>query len=206
MRIVKALSVVSVLTIALGMTAGQAFAQAPPAAAPAAPVAGTPAPPPPPPKVLPPQKQDVGKAVEGAAVPDVKLPYAFENKMASLKEIAAAKGPQATILSFANTACSACIGEIKLLQEISTKHPNKLQIVVVVTDRSADRVSKVLGVDDKMLYLIDPYFTAPPVFGFKSTPGLAIIQDGKVVALVGGFVPTDEGRKELAAQIEAVIK
>jgi thiol-disulfide isomerase/thioredoxin len=198
---------VGLMAILVGSGAALASAQAPaaPATAPAAPAAAAPAAPAAPVKVQAPAKQEMAQVAEGAAVPDVKLPFAFENKMASLKDLVS-KGKPVTLVSFVNTACASCVGEIKLLQDLEAKSPGKLSLVLIVTDRTADRAASTFGGKEKMTYLLDPNFSAPPVFGFKSTPALVVIKDGKIKKLVTGFVPSEEGATELTALIEAGIK
>ena len=90
------------------------------------------------------------------------------------------------------------------LQELRAKYQDKMAVIAVVVDRNAERIAQSLGeeIKDTFVFLADPYFSSPPVFGFRSTPSTVIIKDGEVVKLERGYLPTEEGRKEMAAMIE----
>lgn len=177
-----------------------ALAQAP-AAAPAAPAQ--------PARLAPVQKQEITeKGDVGKAVPNLKLLYAFENKYAMLNDLLKADRAEVKAITFMNTACAACMTELRTLQDLKGEHKDKLQVVVVVVDRNAAKIAEALGADVKsaFTFLADQYFTAPPFFGFKSTPATVLVKDGKVAEMINGYLPTQEGRDELAGKIAKLVK
>jgi len=108
-----------------------------------------------------------------------------------------------TMLVFSQTACSACRGELSFLQELRQKNPN-FNVVVVNVDI---KPSKELFEGYKgaygfggMLFLSDPTFKVPQMFGFGFTPASALIADGDVVESFKGF------RAEEKTKIEEALK
>jgi thiol-disulfide isomerase/thioredoxin len=195
-------------TLALVMIAVPLFAQAPPAAAPAAPAVAAPAPPP---QVVPPRVQKGPKAAVGSQYADFEVPAAFENKMVKFSDIfKSASQKKLTVITFTNTTCSSCQAEVAVLAQLKMKHKDLLQVVVVVTDFNAKRITDNLGADVKNAFnywLSDPGFSVPLQHGFKSTPATVYIAgNGKILDLQEGFVPTEEGQAELVAKIEGYLK
>ncbi len=193
------------LVLGLMLIAAPLMAQAPPAA-PAAPAA-----PPAPPKVQPPKTQVGPKASVGQPFADFELPMAFENKLQKLSAILKdSNSRKVTVITFTNTSCASCQDEINVLATLKTKHKDALQVICVVTDYNAKRIADALGDDVKKAFknwLSDPYFTVPIQYGIKATPGTVYVgSNGKVIDIVEGFVPTDEGRAELTAKIEEMLK
>jgi peroxiredoxin len=148
-------------------------------------------------------EEEAGPAKVGDAVPDFTLKDALSGEDVNFgKDIKG--GKKITALIFMNTGCSACLAEIREINDFITeeKDGGNINAYAIAVDARGEAVVK--GYNEryqfKVNYLLDPDFTLPPVFGFSYTPALVVIdKDGKIVATQGGYNPArDKGKiKEL---------
>ncbi len=167
---------VLVLVVAMSLFGlGTAFA-ADPAAAPAAPAAASTAAPPPP--------TTFGV---GATVSSLTAKNLAGEAVDLIKSI---QKPYA-IISFMNTACSACRVELKDLDKY-TKGNEKTDFFVVSVDFAPEALE---GYKKKSFlggtWFHDPDFTIPAKFKITYTPGTVVLdKSGKVLALKSGWDAT----------------
>ena len=143
------------------------------------------------------------EAAAPPAAPPWKSAELSEPETGKTHNLGALTAKGKTMLVFSQTACSACRGELSFLQELRQKNPN-FNIVVVNVDIKPSKelfagYKGAYGFGD-MLFLSDPTFKVPQMFGFGFTPASALIADGKVVESFRGF------RAEEKPKIEEALK
>ena len=126
-----------------------------------------------------------------------------EIDLASLRE----KAPF-TLITFTNSACSACRDEMDVLARLKEKQgKEKINMLAIFTDMGGEAGAKraIESYKDTFVYLMDPSFTTPPMYGFQYTPATVIMdKKGKVVMLKGGF--TADMGPEFSREIAALLK
>jgi len=94
------------------------------------------------------------------------------------------------VVAFTNSACYACASEAQVLSSIKGKHPDKVNLIGVVTDISPNSYKALPeGVKKSFSFVHDAEFQITPLFGFSSTPATALVKGGKIVDLKTGFEP-----------------
>jgi len=103
-------------------------------------------------------------------------------------------------LAFMQTSCAACRKELTILKDLQLRHPALKVVAVSVDAGPAERVVRYREhFAFEFLFLHDPDFKAPELFGFSFTPALVLVgKDGKIVQLRGGFRPGDDADLEKA--------
>ncbi|GAB4279734.1 MAG: hypothetical protein Kow0092_35470 [Deferrisomatales bacterium] len=93
------------------------------------------------------------------------------------------------VLAFANTSCSACKQELKVLKQVKEDLADKLEVVVFYADVNVERVLKPFVERAKFPFksVSDPEFQYADRFGFAFTPATVIIKDGKIVEKKSGW-------------------
>lgn len=120
----------------------------------------------------------------GDAMPEFSL-KGESGKEYNLESI---KGKKA-VITFTQAACSACRGEIALLNDLA-KDAKSIVILPVSVDmagaKALEQYKKDYGISFD--FLLDPEFKFPRRFGFSFTPATALIgADGKIVDLIAGY-------------------
>ncbi len=93
------------------------------------------------------------------------------------------------VFAFTQAACSACRGEIVLLNDLA-KEAKGAMILPVSVDMAGAKAFQQYKKDYNITfdYLLDPEFKFPRAFGFSYTPATVLVgADGKIVALLGGY-------------------
>ena len=95
----------------------------------------------------------------------------------------------AVILAFANTSCSACKQELKVIKEIKDANTDKLEVVVFYADMNKEKVLVpfVERANFPFVSVWDGEFKYAGQFGFSFTPATVIIKDGKIVEKKSGW-------------------
>lgn len=180
----KALALFSGVVL-LAAVSAPAFATDPPAA-PAAPAAAVA----PKPKPVP-----VKDLKEGDPIPDFSMTM-LSGKVVQSKELAAKN--KTMILTFIQTACSACKGEIVALNKMA-KDSDKVYVLPVAVDmRSGKEFLDTYKSENAISFDfgLDPKFAVPRLFNVSFTPASVLIQNGIVTKIYRGY--DDEIREELA--------
>ncbi len=129
----------------------------------------------------------------GEMVPDFTMMDPIAKKDVNyMKDI---KGKGIHALVFMNTGCSACLGELMVVDKVAKEMGEKIKVYAIAVDMRGEMVIKTYESDYKfnMSYLMDPKFTLPPKFGFAYTPALVMAdKDGKIIYLHGGFDPNTD--------------
>lgn len=117
----------------------------------------------------------------GQQVPEFSLSGLDGQPVSFVRDIRG-KAP-VTVLLFMTTACSACLDELKEIDEFASKHPGKVDPWAVAVDlRGAQTVGPYQQSNRfRVKYLLDPRFSLPRVFGFHYTPSLVVVDAGGVV-------------------------
>jgi len=111
------------------------------------------------------------------------------------------------LIQFMTTACSACRSELMDIMVFQDSVKDKLAIYPIAMDMAG--VPAVERYEKKMMlgvtYLLDTEFTLPPLFGFNSTPSIAILdKEGKVLYTKAGYMPSKKA--ELESELSAIVK
>lgn len=128
----------------------------------------------------------------GQPVPEFSLPGLDGQPVSFVRDIRG-KAPL-TVLLFMTTACSACLDELKEINEFASKHPGKVDLWAVAVDlRGAQTVGPYQQSNRfRVKYLLDPKFSLPRVFGFNYTPSLVVVDAGGVILhKKGGYAPNE---------------
>ncbi|MBI5905612.1 MAG: TlpA family protein disulfide reductase [Deltaproteobacteria bacterium] len=120
----------------------------------------------------------------GAPMPEFSL-KGEDGKVYNLESI---KGKK-TVFTFMQAACSACRGEVVLLNDLAKVAKDVLFLPISVDMGGAKALERYKAdYAITLTFLLDPEFQFPPKFGFTYTPATALIgADGKVAALLSGF-------------------
>jgi hypothetical protein len=91
-----------------------------------------------------------------------------------------------TIIAFMQSACRACLDEIKTIQSWMNDNPGMAKFVIVSVDMATtkarlDNYAETYKIRAK--WYNDPEFKVPPMFDFNSTPGLLIIDKNKEILM-----------------------
>ncbi len=123
----------------------------------------------------------------GMMAKDLKADDKDGNIVDILKE---AKGSKSAIV-FMNTACSACLGEVKFLVDLLREDPKGKKLFIISVDYreySIIESYRVRNGFDLGIWLQDADFAIPPKFGFMFTPAMVILgTDGMVVYSKAGY-------------------
>ncbi len=138
--------------------------------------------------VIPLESARASELKEGDMMGDFSLPNGLTKKITNFNDDIKGKS-KITVIIFANTACSACRKELKLLSILSTKYDDLTTYVILVDMRGKDIVADY---NDQfrynVTYLLDPEFTIPPQYGYSFTPSLVVVdKEGVIVYKKGGF-------------------
>lgn len=182
------LSTILLFVVVLGLASGPAFAAepaSPPAKAkPAMEKAAEPA---------KPVVMQVGDSLQDLATTDM------EGKPVKLNDLV--KPNMLNVIAFTNSSCYACASEATLLSSLKGKHMEKINLIGVVVDISPSSYKALPdGVKNAFSFVHDAEFTITPIFGFSSTPAIALVKGGKIIDLKTGFDPAKS--QEFAAYIE----
>jgi thiol-disulfide isomerase/thioredoxin len=139
----------------------------------------------------------------GGKVPSILLPDVTTGQQVDVAEYL--KGSPGAIV-FMQTSCSACRRELKVLKAIVEKFPVFKVVAISVDAGGPKRVARYKeGFEFPFLFLHDPEYVKPDLFGFAYTPSLVLMdRGGKVAELKGGFRPSDE--EQLNEKIAALVK
>lgn len=112
--------------------------------------------------------------------------------LASGKQVNIVEGvDKPTIIAFMQSACRACLDEIRNTQTWLNDNPGKVNFILVSVDMAASKELldgyakkwKIRGT-----WYSDPDFAIPPVFGMNFTPGMVILgKDRKVIMIKKGW-------------------
>lgn len=122
----------------------------------------------------------------GDALPEMTITM-LSGKSLSTAEMVKKK---TVVITFIQTACSSCKGEIIELQKLVKESKNDVLVLPVAVDmrtgkeflenyKSENAVSFDFGVD--------PKFSIPVMFGISFTPASIVVQDGKVTQIHRGY-------------------
>jgi len=137
------------------------------------------------------------RAGVGDAVPE------FSISMLSGKTLTSAdlvKNHKTFLITFIQTACSSCKGEIIELNKLSKESTAKIFVLPVAVDMRSgkdflENYKSENAVDFD--FGMDPKFSIPLNFGISFTPATIVVKDGKVAKIFRGY--DDDVQKELAA-------
>lgn len=168
--------------------AADAPAAAPAADAPAAPVVNPFTTAPPPAAVAPkPKKVIVVDLKEGDPMPDFTVEM-LSGKSLTSKEVALKN--KVVIVTFIQTACSACKGEIVTLNKLAKDNKGKVFVLPIAVDMRSGKDflenyknENAVGFD----FGIDPKFAIPRMFNVSYTPASILIKDGVVAKIYRGY-------------------
>jgi peroxiredoxin len=128
-------------------------------------------------------------------VGDMLPEFSLKGESGKVYNLEAVKGKK-VVFTFTQAACSACRGEIVLLNDLA-KEAKDTVILPVSVDMGGAKALQQYKQDYNITFdfLLDPEFTFPRVFGFSYTPSTALIgADGKIVALLGGYNDMTAGK------------
>jgi peroxiredoxin len=120
-----------------------------------------------------------------------------EEKQVSGKEIVGSA--KVTALVFFNTGCSSCLAELTEASAAvkAVNDPAKLAVYGIAVDKRGAKSVAAYDESNKfnVKYLLDADFKIPPMFGFRYTPAMVIVdKSGKIMEVKGGFDPAaDKG-------------
>jgi peroxiredoxin len=137
------------------------------------------------------------RANEGDAVPEFSVSMLSGKTMMSAD---LAKNNKTFLITFIQTACSSCKGEIIMLNKLAKESKSKIFVLPVAVDMRSgkdflENYKSENAVDFD--FGIDPKFSIPLNFGISFTPATVVIKDGKVAKIFRGY--DDEIQKELTA-------
>jgi len=128
----------------------------------------------------------------GQPVPEFSLPGLDGQPVSFVRDIRG-KAPL-TVFLFMTTACSACLDELKEINEFASKHPGKIEPWAVAVDlRGAQTVGPYQQSNRfRVRYLLDPKFSLPRIFGFNYTPSLVVVDaNGVILHKKRGYAPNE---------------
>lgn len=134
---------------------------------------------------------DVGDTVQGLTAMD-----GSGNKVDLIKALG---GKDIGVVVFMNTACSACLSEINLVNNLLKQNQKKMEMVVVSVDFGKYSVIEDYKKRNRFYgnWIQDKEFVIPAAFGFSYTPSMVVINNsGKVLYSKAGFT------SRASAQIE----
>jgi peroxiredoxin len=137
-----------------------------------------------------------GVQAAGLKVGDAMTEFSLKGESGKEYNLESLKGKK-VVFVFTQSACSACRGEIVLLNDLAKEAKNVLFMPVSV-DMGGAKVLERYKKDYKIGFdfLLDPEFKFPRRFGFSYTPSTVLIgSDGKIVGLIGGY--DDEAIKKI---------
>jgi thiol-disulfide isomerase/thioredoxin len=122
----------------------------------------------------------------GEAVPELTINM-LSGKQILLKEVA--EKNHTVILTFIQTACTTCKGEIVELQRLAKKNTAVIVIPVCVDMRGAKDFLTAYKADYEIAFDfgIDPDFKIPKTFGISFTPATVVIQGNKIAEVFRGY-------------------
>ena len=132
------------------------------------------------------------------AVGDIITDFTLSDGIVSGKTISFDKDikgkSKVIVIIFMTTACSACKGEMEVLNKVANTNPENLRLYAVSVDLEGDKTVPIYNdkYHYKTRYMLDPDFTIPQNFGFIYTPGLLVANsEGKILFMQGGFTIED---------------
>jgi len=136
------------------------------------------------------------RANEGDLLPEFSVTM-LSGKTVTSAELA--KANKTFLITFIQTACSACKGEIIGLNKLVKDSKSKIFVLPVAVDMRSgkdflENYKSENAVDFD--FGVDPKFSIPLNFGISFTPATVVIKDGKVFKIYRGF--DDDIAKELA--------
>lgn len=132
-------------------------------------------------------------AKEGDAVPEFSITM-LSGKTASIAEMQ--KSNKTIVITFIQTACSSCKGEIIELNKLAKQSKANVVVVPVAVDmRSGKDFLENYKTENAVDFDfgIDPKFSIPIKFGITFTPATVVIQDGKVAKIFRGYDEAVQG-------------
>ena len=136
----------------------------------------------------------------GDVAPEFTLPL-LSGKTFNSAEFA--KQNKTVVITFIQTACSACKGEIIALNKLAKKSKANVGVLPVAVDMRSgkdflDNYKSENAVDFD--FGMDPKFSVPALFGMSFTPGTVVISGGKIVKVFRGY------DADIAKELEAVFE
>ena len=124
---------------------------------------------------------------EGDTVPEMSFSM-LSGKTVKLADLA--KGNSAVVITFIQTACSTCKGEIIELNKLVKSGKGKVAVLPIAVDMRSgkdflENYKSENAVDFD--FGIDPKFSIPVQFGISFTPASIVIKDGKVFKILRGY-------------------
>jgi peroxiredoxin len=140
----------------------------------------------------------VGDTIEGLT--------AMDSSGTMVDLVKALGGKDLGVVVFMNTACSACLSEVNMVNDLYKQNQKKMEMVVVSVDfgdysiiENYKSVNRFYG-----NWLQDKEFAVPTAFGFSYTPAMAVIDKaGKVLYLKAGF--TRRASAKIAEDLTALL-
>ena len=133
---------------------------------------------------------------EGDVVPDFSVSM-LSGKTFTLAE--QMKSTKTVIITFIQTACSSCKGEIIELNGLAKTSKAKIAVIPVAVDMRSgkdflENYKSENAVDFD--FGIDPKFAIPFKFGITFTPASVVITDGKIAKIFRGYDDAVKGDLE----------
>lgn len=131
------------------------------------------------------------KAAVGDRLPALTLPDVTTGQGVDVVEHL--RGAPGAIV-FMQISCSACRSELKVLKAIGERRPEFRVVAVSVDAGGPKRVARYKEEQElPFLFVHDPQFEKPALFGFFFTPSLVLVdRQGMVTELKRGFRPSDK--------------
>ena len=127
---------------------------------------------------------------EGDVVPEFSISMLSGKTLSSVDLL---KNNKTVLITFIQTACSSCKGEIIELNKLVKQSKAKVAVIPVAVDMRSgkdflENYKTENGVDFD--FGIDPKFSVPFMFGLSFTPATVVLQDGKVFKIFRGYDDT----------------
>lgn len=143
----------------------------------------------------------VAKTNVGAGLPALTLPDVTTGQGVDVVEHL--KGAPGAIV-FMQTSCSACRSELNVLKAVGERYPLFKVVAVSVDAGGSKRVARYKEQHEfPFLFVHDPKFEKPGLFGFFFTPSLVLVNgQGVVSKLKRGYKASDkEALEDLIATL-----
>jgi peroxiredoxin len=123
---------------------------------------------------------------EGDPVPEITVNMMDGSPVELVK---LAKEHKKMLITFIQTACSACRGEIVMLQGLYNKDAKVFVLPISVDMRGGVDFLESYKKENAITFDfgLDPKFTIPRQFGMSFTPGTILVEDGKVAKIFRGY-------------------
>jgi len=142
-------------------------------------------------------------AATGERFPAFNLAEAESGRLYDLSDYLRGK---VAVVVFMQTTCSVCKQELTALKGLAGRNPALSVIAVSVDSGGGGKVARYKeGNGFPFLFLQDPTFEKPALFGFTFTPGLVLTgRDGMIAMLKSGFKKGD--LEELEKKIDELAR